>query len=84
MHPDNIAQGYNLLTGKSIGSNDQYGKIHTGDAWEWEPARKYFCRNHTPNQNMPFALVIVCDESHFDLKGSLKTLPILFILSCFN
>jgi hypothetical protein len=34
MHPDNIAEGYDLLTGKSTGPNDHYGEIHTGDAWE--------------------------------------------------
>jgi hypothetical protein len=75
MHPDNIAYGYNLLTGKSIGPNNHYGEIHTRDAWE--PTRKYFCGDHTPNHKMPLALIIFGDETHLDLKGSLKTLPII-------
>ncbi len=33
---------------------------------------------------MPIALVIIGDKSHLDLHGSLSTLPIIFILSCFN
>jgi hypothetical protein len=82
MHPDNITLGYDLLTGKPIGLNDKYGEIHTGDASE--PAIQYFCRDYTPNHNIPLPLVIFGDESHLDLKGSLKTLPIMFTLSCFN
>ncbi len=53
MHPDNIDQGYNLLTEKPIGPNDKYGEVHTGDAWA--PARQYFCGDYTPNHNMPLA-----------------------------
>ena len=82
MHPYNIAYGYDLLTGKSIGPNDCYREIHTGDAWE--PARTYFYGDHTSNNNMPVALIIFGDESHLDLKCSLKTVPIMFTLSCFN
>jgi hypothetical protein len=39
MQPKNIAHGYNLFTGKFEGNNTDngYGEIHTGDAWE--PAR---------------------------------------------
>ncbi len=82
IHPDYIAQGYNLLTGKPNGLNDKYGEIHLGDAWE--PARQFFCGDYTPNHNMPLAIVIFGDEFHLDLKGSLKTMPIKFTLSCFN
>ncbi len=82
MHPDNIAQGYDLVASEPIGPNEKYGEIHTGDAWE--PARQYFCGDYTPNHTMPLALVIHGDESHLDLKGPLKTVPITFTLSCFN
>jgi hypothetical protein len=80
MHPDNIAEGYDLLTGKSIGPNNHYGEIHTGDAWK--PAVHHYCGNDP--RNVPIALVIFANESHFDSKGTLKTLPIMFTLSCFN
>jgi hypothetical protein len=80
MHPDNIAEGYDLLTGKSTGPNDHYGEIYTGDAWE--PAVHHYCGDDP--LNMPIALVIFTDESHFDSKGTLKTLPIMFTLSLFN
>ncbi len=33
MQPKNIAPGYNIFTGRSVGCQDgRYGKIHTGDA----------------------------------------------------
>ncbi len=36
MQPKKIALGYDLFTGKCEGNNtdDHYGEIHTGDAWE--------------------------------------------------
>ncbi len=80
MHPDNIAEGYDLLTGKSTGPTNHYGEIHTGDAWD--PAVHHYCGDDPCN--MPIALVIFADESHFDAKGTMKTLPIMFTLSCFN
>jgi hypothetical protein len=83
MQPKIIAHGYDLFTGKCEGNNtdDCYGEIHTGDAWE--PAQQQFCGNGNPI-NMPIALVIFADKSHLDLHGSLFTLPIIFTLSCFN
>ncbi len=83
MQPKNIAQGYDLFTGKCERNNtdDSYGEIQTGDAWE--PARQHFCGNDNPI-NMPIVLVIFGDKSHLDLHGSLSTLPIIFTLSCFN
>jgi hypothetical protein len=33
---------------------------------------------------MPVALVVFGDESHFDQKGTLKTMPLMFTLSFFN
>jgi hypothetical protein len=57
MQPKNIAQGYDLFTGKCNGTNTDhsYGEIHTGDAWE--PAQQRFCGDDNP-MNMPLALVI--------------------------
>jgi hypothetical protein len=83
MQPKNIAHGYDLFTGKCEGNNtdDGYGKIYTGDAWE--PDQQRFCGNDN-SINMPIALVIFGDKSHLDLHGSLSTLPIIFTLSCFN
>jgi hypothetical protein len=69
-----------LFTGKSIGRQDCYGEIHTGDAWE--PACQLFCGDDV--WNMPIALVLFGDKSHLDLHSSLSTLPIIFTLSCFN
>jgi hypothetical protein len=36
MQPKNIAKDYDLFTDKCEGNNteDRYGEIHTGDAWE--------------------------------------------------
>jgi hypothetical protein len=80
MKPENIAEGYDLFTGKSVGEVHHLGEIHTGEAWE--PARQKFCGDD-PN-NMPLALVVFADKSHLDLHGTLSTLPIIFTLSCFN
>jgi len=80
MKDENLAPGYDLFTGMSTDANDKYGEIHTGDAWE--PARQHFCGDHP--QNMPMALVLFGDKSHFDLHGSLSSTPISFTLSCFN
>jgi hypothetical protein len=80
MKPENIAEGYDLFTGKSVVEVDHLGEIHTGAAWE--PARQRFCGDD-PN-NMPLALVVFADKSHLDLHGTLSTLPIIFTLSCFN
>jgi hypothetical protein len=81
MHPDNLAEGYDIFTGKATGPCLHYGEIHTGDAWE--PARKHFCGDDYTS-NMPVALVVFGDESHFDQKGTLKTMPLMFTLSFFN
>ena len=81
MHPENFADQYDIFTGKATGPNLHYGEIHTGDSWE--PARKHFCGDNYPN-NMPIALLVFGDESHFDSKGTLKTMPLMFTLSLFN
>jgi hypothetical protein len=80
MRPENIAEGYDIFTGKGNQSEDVYGEIQTGDAWE--PARQHFCGEDSCN--MPVALVIFGDKSHLDLHGSLSTLPLAFTLTCFN
>ena len=81
MQPENYADQYDIFTGKDTGPNLHYGEIHTGD--DWEPARKHFCGDDHPN-NMPIALIVFGDESHFDSKGTLKTMPLMFTLSLFN
>ncbi len=60
MHPNNIAEGYDIFTGKGSEPDDFYGEIHTGDAWE--PARKHFCGDDP--SNMPLALVGFGDTSY--------------------
>jgi hypothetical protein len=62
MHPDNIADGDGIFTGKVTSPDDHSGEIHTGDAWE--PACKHCCGDNHPN-NIPIALLVFGDESHF-------------------
>jgi hypothetical protein len=81
MQTENFADQYDIFTGKATGPNLHYGEIHTGDSWE--PARKHFCGDDHPN-NMPVGLIVFGDESHFDSKGTLKTMPLMFTLSLFN
>ena len=80
MKEENLVPDYDLHRGKSTEPNNHYGEVHTGDAWE--PARSHHCGEHP--QNMPIALIVFCDESHFDLHGTLKVTPLCFTLSCFN
>jgi hypothetical protein len=80
MRPKNIAEGFDIFTGKGSLPDDVYGEIHTGDAWE--PAREHFCGDDPCN--MPVALIIFGDKSHLDLHRSLSTLPLTFTLSLFN
>ncbi len=80
MNEKNMAPGYDFFSGKELSKSTHYGEIHTGDAWE--PARSHYCGHHP--QNMPIALIIFGDKSHFDLHGALATTPISFTLSFFN
>ena len=80
MTQENIAHGYDLFRGKSVGDVHHLSEIHTGDAWQ--PARQRF--GGDDRHNMPLGLVVFADKSHLDLHGSLLTLPIIFTLSCFN
>jgi hypothetical protein len=81
MQQDSFANGYNIFTGKATCLNLHYGKMHTGDAWEH--AHKHFCGDDYP-KNMPISLVVFGDVLHFDSKGTLKVMPLMFTLSLFN
>ena len=80
MHPNNIAEGYDIFTGKGSQPDYLYGEIHIWDAWD--QARQHFCGDDP--SNMPLAHVIFGDKSRLDLHGTLSTLPLTFTLSCFN
>ena len=80
MKEENLVPGYDLHSGKPTSPSDHYGEVHTGDAWE--PARSYYCGDYS--QNMPLALILFVDKSHFDLHGSLATAPMIFTLNIFN
>ena len=80
MKEENLPPGYDVYTGRPTQPVTHYGEIHTGEAWE--PARQHYCGENP--ENMPIALVIFGDKSHFDLNGALATTPISFTLSCFN
>ena len=80
MIKENLATGYDVYSGKPTEPVTHYGEIHTGEAWE--SAREHYCGDNP--QNMPIALIIFGDKSHFDLHGALATTPISFTLSCFN
>ena len=80
MKPHNLAPGYDVCTGKASNESTVYSEIHTGKAWE--PARKHYCGN--VSSNMPIALVVFGDKSHFGNTGTLQTMPLIFTLSCFS
>ena len=83
MNDSNIADGYNIFTGKAEQdhpSNDLYGEVHTGDAWE--KALQLFCG--PDGEFMPLSLIIFGDKTHTDLHGALSVTPIIFTLTCFN
>ncbi len=56
MSEENFADGLNIFTGKPEGVINDFGEIHTGDAWE--PECQQFCGN-VPH-NMPLSLVVFC------------------------
>ena len=83
MHPDNLAPGVDVHTGKvdeSNSANKYYGEVHTGNAWE--PARAHYCGDN--DANMPIALIVFGDKSHTDLHGSLAATPIIFYPDLFQ
>ena len=81
MNEKNLAEGYNVLTGKVDNhcANNKYGEVQTGD--EWLPARNSYCQNET---NMFVGLIVFGDKSHTDLHGALSLTPIIFTLTLFN
>ena len=82
MKESNFAEGYNVLTGELLTdhpANNQYGEVHTGDAWL--PARNKYCQD---DNDMPVGLIIFADKSHTDLHGSLSLTPFIFTLTLFN
>ena len=80
MKPENLAPGYDIFTGKVTENPTEYSEVHTGRAWE--PARKHYCGD--VSSNMPIALIVFGDSSHYGNNGTLKTMPLIFTLSCFN
>lgn len=80
MSPQNLAPGYDYLSGMATEPITHYSEVHTGT--DWEPARQRFCGDNP--KNMPVALILFIDKSHFGSNGSLSTTPICFTLSCFN
>jgi hypothetical protein len=80
----NFAEGYNVLTGGvdvNNPSKDNYGEVHTGDAWI--PTRDRHCSN-PQGPIMPVGLIVFGDKSHTDLHGTLSLTPIIFTLTLFN
>ena len=80
MKPENLAPGYDVCTGKVTEEPTEYSEVHTGLAWE--PARKHYCGE--VSSNMPIALIVFGDSTHYGKTGTLKTMPLIFTLSCFN
>jgi len=83
MQDENLAPGYDIFTGDvdpNHPDGQNYGEIHTGDAWEG--ARNRFCGSN--GKYMPLALIVFGDMTHTDLHGTLSVTPIIFSLTCFN
>jgi hypothetical protein len=83
MKDENLAPGYDIFTGEVSDdhpSNQNYGEVHTGDAWN--AAKSRFCG--TKGQYMPLGLIVFGDKTHTDLHGSLSVTPIIFSLTLFN
>jgi hypothetical protein len=85
MTESNFAEGYNVLTG-NVGmmnpSNQEYGEVHTGQAWL--PTWNKYCGGNEGKTNMPVALIVFGDKSHTDLHEALLFTPIIFTMTLFN
>jgi hypothetical protein len=81
MNKTNLAEGYNVLTGKvdNHPANNKYGEIHTADSWL--PARDRYCQIKT---DMPVGLIVFGDKSHTDLHEALSLTLIIFTVTLFN
>jgi hypothetical protein len=80
----NFVEGYNVLTGDDDNNNpcnQEYGKVHTGDAWL--PARDRFCANPY-GPTMPVGFIVFGDKSHTNLHEKLALTPIIFTLTLLN
>jgi hypothetical protein len=80
MRHENIADGYDLFSGKVTSPITQYNEIHTGDLWQ--EARDYYCGSDL--NAFPLALVCFYDKTHTDLHGSLSCAPFIATFSFFN
>ena len=81
MKTENLAPGYEFLTGKSDSEDGPklYSEFHTGKMWAHALDR--FC---VGDDDTPLAMVVFGDKSHFDKHGTLATTPLIFTLTCFN
>ena len=83
MREENFATGLDIFTGDvdpDCESNEMYGEIHTGDAWQPTVARF----RGSEGQYMPLGLVVFGDKSHTDQHGTLSVTPVTFTLTFFN
>ena len=79
MKPENIAEGYDIYTGR-CDESDVYGEIHTG--WLWEKAREHWCGDN--NDIMPLGLVCFYDKTYTDVNGVNSTAPFIAVPSFLN
>ena len=86
MKDENLAPGYDIFTGvvdnvdNNHPHNQNYGEVHTKDAWN--EARDNYCGKE--GKYMPINLIVFGEKTHTDLHGSLAVTPIIFTLSLFN
>jgi hypothetical protein len=82
MRDENIAEGYDLFTGKPKhdASTVYYDEVHSGR--RWEEARKRFCGEN--DKAFPLGLIIFYDKSVADRNGALATSPLMFTCSFFS
>ena len=82
MKEENIAEGYDLFTGKPKhdASTVYYDEVHSGR--RWEEARKRFCGEN--EKAFPCGLIIFYDKSVADRNGALATSPLMFTCSFFS
>ena len=77
-HPDNIAKGYDIWTGKTEPC-DVFGEIHTGDSFS--EAVEFYVRKEG---DFGIPLVAFYDKTHTDVKGALSTAPFMITLGFLN
>jgi hypothetical protein len=77
--PENIAEGYDIWTGKGEPS-ELYSEIHTGI--KWEEARSHYIGKD--RNKFPLSLVAFYDETHTDGKEACKCSPLFVTISWLN